>query len=35
MLWLIDRVTSVRVGDTMEDLGLDAGLFHEQAYGID
>jgi ammonium transporter, Amt family len=32
MLWLIDRVTAVRVGDNMEDLGLDAGLFHEQAY---
>ncbi len=32
MLWLIGRVTAVRVADSMEEQGLDAGLFHEQAY---
>jgi Amt family ammonium transporter len=32
MLWLIDRVTAVRVGDDVEAEGLDAGLHHEQAY---
>jgi len=32
MLWLIDRVTTVRVADQVEELGLDAGIMHEQAY---
>jgi Amt family ammonium transporter len=32
MLWLINRVTAVRVGDTAEELGLDASLHREQAY---
>ncbi|HYM83942.1 MAG TPA: ammonium transporter [Candidatus Dormibacteraeota bacterium] len=32
MLWLIDRVTAVRVTREVEELGLDAGLHHEQAY---
>ena len=33
MLWLIDRVTPVRVGDdTRGRVGLDAGLHGEEAY---
>ena len=32
MLWLIDRVTAVRVDPATEELGLDAGLHHEEAY---
>ena len=32
MLWLIDRVTPVRVTPGVEEGGLDAGLFHEEAY---
>jgi ammonium transporter, Amt family len=32
MLWVIDRVTPVRVEAGVEEIGLDAGLHHEQAY---
>jgi len=32
MLWLIDRVTPVRVTPGVEEGGLDSGLFHEEAY---
>ncbi len=32
MLWLIDRVTPVRVGAQVEEAGLDAGLHGEEAY---
>jgi Amt family ammonium transporter len=32
MLWLIDRVTPVRVSDAVEALGLDSGLHQEEAY---
>ncbi len=32
MLWLIDRVTPVRVDADVEDVGLDTGLHHEEAY---
>ncbi len=32
MLWLIDRVTPVRVNAGVEDVGLDSGLHHEEAY---
>jgi len=32
MLWLIDRVTPVRVADSDESLGLDAALHGEMAY---
>jgi len=32
MLWLIDRVTPVRVSAVVEEEGLDAGLHHEEAY---
>ena len=32
MLWLIDRVTPVRVGEQVEVTGLDAGLHGEEAY---
>jgi ammonium transporter, Amt family len=32
MLWLIDRVTAVRVDAATEELGLDAGLHQEEAY---
>jgi ammonium transporter, Amt family len=32
MLWLIDRVTQVRVEAGVEEMGLDAGLHHEEAY---
>ncbi|HEX8025049.1 MAG TPA: ammonia channel protein, partial [Candidatus Limnocylindrales bacterium] len=32
MLWLIDRVTRVRVGADVEEAGLDAGLHREEAY---
>ena len=32
MLWLIDRVTAVRVDPATEELGVDAGLHHEEAY---
>jgi Amt family ammonium transporter len=32
MLWLIDRVTPVRVTAGVEETGLDAGLLHEEAY---
>jgi Amt family ammonium transporter len=32
MLWLIDRVTPVRVGDEVETAGLDSGLHREEAY---
>ena len=32
MLWLIDRVTAVRVTVGVEETGLDAGLHHEAAY---
>ena len=32
MLWLIDRVTPVRVSDEVEESGLDFGLHHEEAY---
>ena len=32
MLWLIDRVTPVRVTAVVEEEGLDAGLHHEEAY---
>jgi Amt family ammonium transporter len=32
MLWLIDRVTPVRVGAQVEEVGLDSGLHGEEAY---
>ena len=32
MLWLIDRVTPVHVSAGVEEIGLDAGLHHEEAY---
>ena len=32
MLWLIDRVTSVRVTEDVEEAGLDSGLHQEEAY---
>ena len=32
MLWLIDRVTPVRVEAAHEQIGLDAALHGEQAY---
>ena len=32
MLWLIDRVTPVRVTAGVEEVGLDVGLHHEEAY---
>jgi Amt family ammonium transporter len=32
MLWLIDRVTRVKVGPTVEESGLDAALHGEIAY---
>jgi Amt family ammonium transporter len=32
MLWLIDRITPVRVEAGVEDVGLDSGLHHEEAY---
>jgi len=32
MLWLIDRVTPVRVTAGVEETGLDTGLLHEEAY---
>jgi ammonium transporter, Amt family len=32
MLWLIDRVTPVRVEAAHEEIGLDAALHGEQAY---
>jgi Amt family ammonium transporter len=32
MLWLIDRVTPVRVEESHEEMGLDAALHGEQAY---
>ncbi len=32
MLWLIDRVTPVRVTDATEEGGLDEGLHGEAAY---
>ena len=32
MLWLIDRVTPVRVAPDVEEVGLDSGLHHEEAY---
>ena len=32
MLWLIDRVTPVRVAEEVEARGLDAGLHQEEAY---
>jgi Amt family ammonium transporter len=32
MLWLIDRVTKVHVTAGVEEIGLDAGLHHEEAY---
>jgi Amt family ammonium transporter len=34
MLWLIDRITPVKVEEGMEELGLDASLHGEQAYEI-
>ncbi len=32
MLWLIDRVTPVRVSEDVEARGLDTGLHQEEAY---
>ena len=32
MLWIIDRITPVRVDAAHEENGLDAGLHGEQAY---
>ena len=32
MLWLIDRVTTVKVGEADEERGLDAALHGETAY---
>ena len=32
MLWLINRFTAVHVPEGVEEIGLDAGLHHEQAY---
>jgi Amt family ammonium transporter len=33
MLWVINRVTPVRVGDAAEAAGLDESIHGEQAYG--
>ena len=33
MLWLIDRVVTVRVSSETEEGGLDVGLHGEEAYG--
>ena len=33
MLWLIDRITPVRISSSMEESGLDVGLHGERAYG--
>jgi len=33
MLWLIDRITPVRISSSMEESGLDLGLHGERAYG--
>jgi ammonium transporter, Amt family len=33
MLWLIDRITPVRVSSSVEESGLDVGLHGERAYG--
>jgi Amt family ammonium transporter len=32
MLWLIDQVTPVSVGEEVETVGLDSGLHGEEAY---
>ena len=32
MLWLIDRVTAVKVDASVEDAGLDSELHGEEAY---
>ncbi|MDG6913371.1 MAG: ammonium transporter [Nitrososphaerota archaeon] len=32
MLWLIDKVTPVRVSSSIEDMGLDSGIYGEVAY---
>ena len=32
MLWLIDRVATVRVSAETQDIGLDSGLHGEEAY---
>lgn len=32
MLWLIDRIATVKVDDEMQEVGLDAGLHGEEAY---
>ena len=32
MLWIIDRITIVRVDDTHEELGLDEAIHGETAY---
>ena len=32
MLWLIDRITPVKVADGVEETGLDQGLHGESAY---
>ena len=32
MLWLINRITPVRVDEAAEELGLDEALHGEQAY---
>jgi Amt family ammonium transporter len=32
MLWLIDRITPVKVGESVEVSGLDQGLHGESAY---
>ena len=34
MLWLIDRITPVKVTEVTEEVGLDEGLHGEQAYAV-
>jgi Amt family ammonium transporter len=35
MLWLIDRITPVKVTETTEEVGLDEGLHGEKAYTVE
>jgi Amt family ammonium transporter len=35
MLWLIDRITPVKVSETAEEVGLDEELHGEKAYTVE
>ena len=35
MLWLIDRITPVKVTEITEEVGLDAELHGEKAYTVE